>query len=137
IDCCLAADPAQRYRDAGAVLAALERRERRRRKRPLVVFGVLAPLALVTGLGVVGITAAWATHNAVVAVKDASGKHDNTVDATITGLVRDIVADKLQDMRQKMRVLAKNPNLEAGFQQYLEASERGDEQAKAKTAEEL
>jgi hypothetical protein len=53
IDRCLEVDPERRYRDAGAVLEALARRDRAQRRRPLLLFGLLAPLALVlvmTGL---------------------------------------------------------------------------------------
>jgi serine/threonine protein kinase len=50
IDRCLEVDPDRRFRDAGAVLAALDRRVRNRRRRPLVVFGLLAPLLLLVAL---------------------------------------------------------------------------------------
>ncbi|MBM4071952.1 MAG: hypothetical protein FJ271_23955 [Planctomycetes bacterium] len=54
IDRCLALDPAKRWPDAAAVLDALERRQRLRRQRPLLAFGVIAPLLLLlvmAGLG--------------------------------------------------------------------------------------
>src|SRR5207245_1687555 len=38
IDRCLEIDPGKRWQDAGDVLAALDRRERRRRHRPLLAF---------------------------------------------------------------------------------------------------
>jgi hypothetical protein len=53
IDRCLETDPARRWHDAGAVLSALERRDRSRRNRPLLLFGLLAPLVLL-GLMAVG-----------------------------------------------------------------------------------
>jgi hypothetical protein len=46
IDRCLEIDPAKRPRDAGAVLRELKLRELRRRRRPLLIAGFLAPLAL-------------------------------------------------------------------------------------------
>src|SRR5262249_36800483 len=46
LDRCLATDPAQRLRDAGTVLEALKRRKQHRRQRPILVFGLLAPLLL-------------------------------------------------------------------------------------------
>jgi hypothetical protein len=46
IDRCLEVDPARRYQDASDVLVALQRRERRRRQRPALVFGLGAPLVL-------------------------------------------------------------------------------------------
>jgi serine/threonine protein kinase len=46
IDRCLKINPEERLRDAGAVLAALDQRERKRRQRPALVFGLVAPLLL-------------------------------------------------------------------------------------------
>lgn len=53
IDRCLEIDPARRFRDAGALLEALERRDRIQRRRPLLLVGLAVPLLLVlllTGL---------------------------------------------------------------------------------------
>jgi hypothetical protein len=57
LDRCLEIDPDKRLRDAGEVLAALDRRERRHRQRPLLLFGLAAPILLLlfmvaAGLGV-------------------------------------------------------------------------------------
>jgi hypothetical protein len=60
IDRCLEVDPVRRLRDAGAVLAALTRRERLLRQRTLLVFGFVAQVllcALVGGLGFWGVQA--------------------------------------------------------------------------------
>jgi hypothetical protein len=54
IDRCLEVNPARRLRDAGAVLAALARRERQQRQRPLLVFGFVAQIVLCIGLGGLG-----------------------------------------------------------------------------------
>src|SRR5262249_1635673 len=53
IDRCLEVDPQRRFHDAGAVLEALDRRDRARRRRPVLVVGLVAPVLLVllmTGL---------------------------------------------------------------------------------------
>jgi serine/threonine protein kinase len=53
VDRCLEIDPQKRFHDAGAVLEALGRRSRARRRRPLLLFGLAAPLlllALMSGL---------------------------------------------------------------------------------------
>jgi serine/threonine protein kinase len=53
IDHCLELEPAKRLRDAGAVLDALATRARQQRQRPMLLFGVLAPLlVLVLMLGI-------------------------------------------------------------------------------------
>src|SRR5262249_54290111 len=54
IDGCLDLDPEKRYRDAGAVLDALDRREVWRRRRPLLWFGLLAPLLFLLLMGAGG-----------------------------------------------------------------------------------
>ena len=46
IERCLDVDPKKRLPNAGAVLALLKLRERRRRQRPLILFGLVAPLLL-------------------------------------------------------------------------------------------
>lgn len=52
VDRCLELDPSKRLRDAGAVLDALATRRRQLRQRPMLLFGVLAPLlVLVLMLG--------------------------------------------------------------------------------------
>ncbi len=54
IDRCLEVDPERRFRDAGAVLDALKLRERRRRQRPLLLFGLVAPLLLLAAMALGG-----------------------------------------------------------------------------------
>src|SRR5262245_19095532 len=52
---CLEIEPSRRPHDAGAVLAALELRQRRRRQRPLVLFGLAAPLVLLLFMAFAGL----------------------------------------------------------------------------------
>ena len=54
IDRCLEVDPEKRFRDAGAVLDALNMRQRRRRQRPLLAFGLVAPLLLLAAMALGG-----------------------------------------------------------------------------------
>ncbi|HVS35007.1 MAG TPA: serine/threonine protein kinase [Gemmataceae bacterium] len=54
IDRCLEVDPEKRFRDAGAVLDALKLRDRRRRQRPLLLFGLVAPLLLLIAMALGG-----------------------------------------------------------------------------------
>lgn len=62
VDRCLELDPEKRFRDAQAVLVALRRRDRHRRQRSLVAFGMLVPVLLVLLLGLV----AWGFTNRIV-----------------------------------------------------------------------
>jgi eukaryotic-like serine/threonine-protein kinase len=52
---CLEIDPARRPHDAGAVLAALDLRDRRRSQRPLLVFGLAAPVLLLLFMAFAGL----------------------------------------------------------------------------------
>jgi hypothetical protein len=51
---CLAVDPGQRFRSAGAVVAALDRRQRTRRQQAILYAGLLVPVALLIMLGTLG-----------------------------------------------------------------------------------
>jgi serine/threonine protein kinase len=62
LDRCLEIDPVRRLRDAGAVLAALTRRERLQSQRPLLVFGFVAQILVCL---LVGGMAFWGTQNAI------------------------------------------------------------------------
>lgn len=57
IDRCLDLDPARRYRDAGAVLDALDRRKQARRRRPILIFGagVTALMVLMMATGILSV----------------------------------------------------------------------------------
>lgn len=61
IDRCLEKDPERRYENVPQVLEALSSREKQRTQRPLVVFGLLGPLALVLAMAGVGL---WAWYQA-------------------------------------------------------------------------
>lgn len=121
IDRCLAANPDARYADAGEVLAALDRYERRRRSRPLVLFGILAPLLLVTGLGLAGLFAARATSDASAEAEKTFKDHKERVDKMTAQLVADIVKEKLQRLRDNMALFAKSASLKEPFLRYLDA----------------
>lgn len=57
VDRCLRTDPADRYPNAQAVLDALQSREKHRARRPLIFLGGIAPLLLLGGMFVFGLTA--------------------------------------------------------------------------------
>jgi eukaryotic-like serine/threonine-protein kinase len=120
IDRCLAADPARRYRDGGRVLDALDRRERRRRNRPLVLFSILAPLLLVTGLGVAGLFVAGMANDERKAATLTLATHTRAADLMTAHLVADIVRDKLQDLRDTATVLAINDRLTQPFLRHVD-----------------
>lgn len=55
VDRCLKKDPVERFQNVPRVIEALDLRERRRTRRPLVFFGLLGPLALVLVMAGVGL----------------------------------------------------------------------------------
>ncbi len=67
LDQCLEKDPDKRYENVQQVLEALSAREKRRTQRPLVVFGLLGPLALVLAMAGVGV---WAWYQAESQARD-------------------------------------------------------------------
>ena len=67
IDRCLEKNPTKRFENVTRVLEALTARARRRTQKPLVVFGLLGPLALVLAMAGVG---AWARYQAESQARD-------------------------------------------------------------------
>ncbi|HLE68178.1 MAG TPA: serine/threonine protein kinase [Vicinamibacteria bacterium] len=62
VDRCLEKDPARRFENVPQVLESLAVRDRRTTRKPLVVLGLLGPLALLMAFAGVGL---WARHQAV------------------------------------------------------------------------
>ncbi len=102
IDRCLEVDPNRRLRDAGTVLAALARRERQRRQRPLLVFGFVAQVVLF--LVMAGI-ASWAfetgTARTEAALTDQLLRSDRVNASVIAGGLE-------QEMTDRLRVLERH-----------------------------
>jgi serine/threonine protein kinase len=127
IDRCLAIDPAQRLRDAGDVLAALERRDARRRSRPLMLFAIFAPLLLLTAFLVVGLYAVRQTHLAVEHANTALADQKGQVDQVAAELVADLVREKLDNVRDQVTLLSRSDNLRKLYLALLSA--QGDKGA--------
>jgi hypothetical protein len=56
IEGCLELDPKKRIPSAEAIIHALEKRKVRRRQRPLFIYGMIAPLAVILLMALVGLT---------------------------------------------------------------------------------
>jgi hypothetical protein len=94
LDRCLELDPGKRFHDAGAVLGALARRDRARRRRPLLVFGLAAPLVLIllmTGL------AARNGQREIDRAADHLAAQLQESDRVSARLVANVVQEELQD----------------------------------------
>jgi serine/threonine protein kinase len=108
IDRCLEVDPERRLHDAGAVLAALARREQQHRQRPLLVFGFVVQVVLFL---LMGGAAVWAAAGAVAKSEQAliaQLLESDRVNASLVanGLERDLVA-----RRKVLERFAKDPQL--------------------------
>ncbi len=100
IDRCLELDPARRYRDAGAVLDALGRRDRLRARRPLLWASLAATLA---GLLLVG-TVAFLLNRGVrlkseQAVVGRVRRNDETMAHLIAGVLTEEIEQRLRTVR--------------------------------------
>ena len=112
IDRCLEIDPAKRLHDAGAVLAELERRQRILRNRPVLLFGLLAPLFLLLVLAGVGRLAL--THG-LERSESALVEQLQQSDLATARLVANVVEDELDDRRLQLERKAGQKQLRAAL----------------------
>jgi eukaryotic-like serine/threonine-protein kinase len=118
IDRCLAINPAQRLRDAGDVLAALDKRERRRRLRPLLVFALVAPMLLMGTVGLFGyLLVEFAANDTEVTLT----KHLLDSDQITASLVANVVKEKLDNAVDKLQKFATSDNMRKNVLAYLDA----------------
>jgi eukaryotic-like serine/threonine-protein kinase len=110
IDGCLELDPARRLLDAGAVLTALRRREHWNRHRPLLFFGLAAPLLLLIVMTAVGLAAG---ESAIDQSRAALTRNLLQGDAFAARLVANVVKDKLTDRRKGLERCAQDPKFAA------------------------
>jgi hypothetical protein len=108
IDRCLAVDPAKRYRDAAAVLAALDRRAQSVRRQPVLVFGLIAPLLLLLTMAV----------NAFVLSREALAQSERAVTSQLRAnslinarLMANMVEQQLLDRVRLLSAHARDPEL--------------------------
>ncbi len=108
IDRCLEIDPERRPHDAGAVLALLARRERARRQRPLLAFGLLAPLLLLAVMAVslrlLGSESAKEAEGAVI----GQAKTNNRVTAS---LIANVLKEEFEDQVDMLKAVAQDAEL--------------------------
>jgi eukaryotic-like serine/threonine-protein kinase len=108
LDRCLEIDPDKRLRDAGAVLAALGQRQRRRRQRPLVLFGLVAPLLMI--LATVGIVS-WAVEDGLDAARRALAEQQKESDWASARLIAGAVEQELRERIELIEHEAGSANL--------------------------
>jgi hypothetical protein len=94
VERCLEIDPTRRFHDAGAVLEALDRRERGRRRRPVLVCGLLAPLLIL--LAMTGL-AWWTGRQEIAGASEQLAQQLQESDRVGARLVANVVQDNLCD----------------------------------------
>ncbi len=121
IDACLEIDPQRRLHDAGAVLAALRLRLRRQRQRPLLLFGLIAPLVLLLFMALAGL---WWGHEAIDRSQRELTEQLLESDEVGARLVANVVQEHLEDRIALLDSYADLPALaeatEAGRRPALE-----------------
>ena len=111
IDRCLEIDPEKRLRDAGAILDALAQREWKKKQKPLIVFGFIAPLLLV--LAMAGF-AFWITNEVLGRTNSALVDQRLQANQHIARLVGGEVEIRLEKRLERLKRDAADPALVAG-----------------------
>jgi hypothetical protein len=94
IDRCLAINPNERYRDAGAVLAALEERQRRRQRRPFLLIGLAATFV---ALLFVAVSQRWMNQDAIQESEQELSGQVLRDDEVTAHLIANVVQEKLEE----------------------------------------
>ena len=120
IDRCLAADPEQRFPNMQAVLDALDRRDARRKRRPMMILGVLGPALL---LAVVGFFA-WRGFNEAIRQSDqaltARALLSNRFAAKFAARA---AANQLDDRCRAVQLAAASAELTAALAEFVDRPE--------------
>jgi hypothetical protein len=110
IDRCLEIDPERRLRDAGAVLAALDARQRARRRRPLLLFGLAAPVLLLAAMAF----GAWVEVSTAARASEQALAHQvQQSDLAGARLVASVVTNELQERIDALRKYRRTHDLSA------------------------
>lgn len=103
IDRCLLLNGRERYRDAGAVLDALATRGRQRRQRPMLIFGLVAPLLL---LGLMLAAGSWAVGNAIGTAREDLTRQLLDNDKVMARMAAKVLEEQLLDGVQMIEEFA-------------------------------
>jgi hypothetical protein len=114
------------------MLDALHTRERQRARRPLVVLGLLGPLALLLALGAAGV---WARQQAVTGATQQIVEHTLESATGYATLVSTVVDRNLSAARRQVEREAESPALARALAATLNGDEAAAAQLQAKTDE--
>lgn len=109
VDRCLELDPSKRYRDAGAVIDALETRKRQRRQRPLLALGAAFSIA---ALGLLAAAGAWFARSATADAAEGLRQQQLRSNQVTAQLAANVLEERLRDRVEFLQDLAQDsPNL--------------------------
>ena len=108
LDRCLEVDPRKRWRDAGAVLDALDRYERQRRQRPLLAFVLAAPVLV---LLVIGFFLFWTIHTVSERAKPVTHERYLQRNQLRAQRLAESVGRQLADLRNRVASAAEEEEL--------------------------
>jgi hypothetical protein len=106
IDRCLKKEPAERFENAQQVLEALAVRERQRTRKPLVLLGLLGPLALLVAMAAVGV---WAWYQAETGASRALTGQTLSNARGYAELITAVVDQNLSAVQRRVRREASRP----------------------------
>ncbi|HXV62214.1 MAG TPA: serine/threonine protein kinase [Vicinamibacteria bacterium] len=126
VDRCLKKDPEERFQNVPQVLEALDSRERQKTRKPLVVLGVLGPLALLVALAGVGV---WARYQAASRATEALTAQTLASASGYVELIGAVVDQNLSAVQRRVERESEQPELrkllserasEVALQRYIE-----------------
>ncbi len=141
VDKCLAPDPAQRFGNVQQILAALDKREEAKAKRPLMLLGIVGPLLLMAATGIYAArSVSSASKNAVRALRtEAHGSNqlaarfaartlENELQSYFTAVRREAASGAMRRTVQEMLSSAELTELRAQVaQRSFSGSDAEDE----------
>lgn len=130
VDRCLEKEPDRRYENVQQVLEALAARERESTRRPLVIFGLLGPLALVLAMAGVGM---WAWYQAESQARAALTRQNlegavgygelisAVVDRNLSAVQRRVNRESVEEELHRLVVRGRTPALQSYAEDLYQA----------------
>ena len=120
VDRCIAVDPAKRFHSIQSVIQALNDRDTRRTKRPLMLLGILGPLLL---LGVMSLFGGWAFQQATSDTTKAVIAKANESNLFKARLAARSAAERVEEYFRVAEQLSHDKEFLEAFKEFIEDEE--------------
>ena len=120
VDRCIAVDPAKRFHSVQSIIQALQNRDTRRAKRPLMLLGILGPLLL---LGVMSLFGGWAFQQATSETTKAVIAKANESNLFKARLAARSAAERVEEYFRVAEQLAHDERFVEAFNNFAEDEE--------------